>query len=173
MTYTTFIKNFNERGYFTGKSGRKYYPKVDSVTVKKGPFWEKLILELAFGINFRKMVENYQRIHHLATSKMETNEVVGRLHEVGELVTEQMKGINNHQQNNYSTELALCAVFCVTDDEQNEISADIVKRKRDDWENIPEVFFSQLSNSIKNAYLKESRKTIEQVLGQKISLGQT
>lgn len=74
------VKTVIKDGYFKGKSGKKYFIRIDKVTTKKAPFFERLSLELAHDMSFRNICKGIDEIADLTGSKMETNEVIRRLH---------------------------------------------------------------------------------------------
>ncbi len=149
------IKELTDKGYFKGKSGAKYQVKLDAITLKRAPYFERLVLELSHAMEFKAILKSIDTAANFLGSPMETNEIVNRNRSALEVLRNLQKGVNHFQENKIPTIVQFCALFCVTDGEQNEYTIELVKQKSEDWEKIPYHFFFQLSKYIMDNYSPE------------------
>ena len=152
------IKELKEKGYFKGKSGTKYQVKMDAITIKRAPFFERLILGLSHAMEFKTVLKAIDDAANFLGSPMETNEIIDRNRQALTVLRNLQKGVNHFQENKIPTIVQFVALFCVSEGEQNDYTMELVKQKTDDWSEIPYHFFFQLSKHIMDSYSPELKQ---------------
>jgi len=114
---------------FIGKSGIVYRIEMEELSVGRYEMYERMALQLGFGVDFKSLFASFSNIYKLATSGDST---LSALHKITELCQGQMVKMKNSSQQ--KDEFLFCTLFMNTEDEdRSKWDMALAERKIEDW----------------------------------------
>lgn len=147
-----------ENKTITGKSGTIYHIEPDRISVGRFAEYEILSLMLAFNSDFKTFYTDLTNIHR------KLNEIVklGDAIELSDDIKKLLAGIGNYTENSAPKIIRFCALFCnETDEDRSTFPNEVIKKKYDDWADIPINDFFLLASEVipyfRDAYRIENK----------------
>lgn len=133
-----------------GKSGKEYKIELDQIPVGRYSIYERMAMELGFGISFKDVFGSYAEIYKVLT---EGDSAMKACHKGAMLCHGQMSKIKN--RSDFKDEFIFCSLFCNSKDEDRSTwTIDLAEEKIKDWAEYHSDDFFLLSHSGIEGYAK-------------------
>lgn len=141
-------------------NGKVYLIQPNKLSIERFAMYEKLGLELGFGVGYKEIFEAFASVYQALTTG---NEVMASHHKAVTICYNQMQSIKSQGDTRIPAQVLFCTLFCNVEGENlAEWDEDLANRKINDWkvEGLNVVSFFHLAVTFLNGLTETLQTTV-------------